>query len=181
MEEDKRHKEIQKKIMELGEKLGYVAFTEVRLLNDTYSPIVDVVWFNPIYKKLYNEGGQAKKPNNVQEPLCPVEVAFEIENSFAQWGNIQSCIKRIEATGANLGVIVIPWSKYERDEEIKKLKENSQNTSSTRGKWGISAEQDIDNVREWLSQRDHTPRIIVLTRDEIETLFNNQVQEQNGN
>jgi len=177
MEEDKkRHDEVKETIMKLGEKLGYVAFTEVKLLNDTYSPLVDVVWFNPIYKKLYNEGGQAKKPNNVQEPLCPVEVAFEVENSFAQWGNIQSCIKRIEATGANLGVIVIPWSKEERNEEIR---ENSQNTSSTRGIWGISAEQDIDNIRKWLSQRDQTPRIIVLPRDEIENLL--KVQEQNGN
>jgi len=163
MAKDKRHDDAEKKIKQLGEKLGYAAFTEVKLLNARYSPVVDAVWFNPVYKKLY---GEQAKPNNVQETLCPVEVAFEVEKVYQLWNNIQSCIKRIQATGANLGVIVIPIK-----ERIKEPKEKSKDTKGTKGKWGISTDRDIENVREWVSHREQTPRIIVLTLDEIENLL----------
>ncbi len=164
-----KHKEAQEKIKQLGERLGYVAFTEAIVVSGRTDVKVDMVWFDSRYKNLYGDN----EPN-LQEKLCLVEVAFEVENfpDYTEWHNIQGCIGRIEATGANLGVIALP-SKGEIQQRIQ------QNPPPGRI-WGKSAEDDIANVREWISRRHQRPRIIVLTLDEIETLLN-KVQEQSGN
>ena len=153
------HGEAKKTICDLGKKLGYVSFMEVEA---EPGATIDVVWLDKVYETMYGQG--APKPK-LWEKLSLATVAFEVENSYELPAQIRNDVSHLEMTGASLGVIVIPSRK-----EIQEWIHNHPSTSTRRGKgraWGISFEQDIENVRRSVRS---SSRVVVLPLNEIEAI-----------
>ncbi len=140
-------KSAKKKLYEIGEKLGFKPYTEVR---GPGSITIDVVWFDK--DKLTGE----EKPILQGKDENRAVAAFEIETSY--WSKpLKGDIFNLEKCGAKKLVIVIPPRK-EIDKHIKKHR-------SVRI-WGRSVEDDIKAIK-----RDSDlacKEIDVLPIDEIE-------------
>lgn len=165
-----KHENIKNKLMNIGKKLGFLAFDEIGSGQER-SSWSDVVWFDSRIKGEWFEGiipvGQKNRKRKGGKPsldtdfVLPV-VGFEIDEASASPKIIKGSASNLETIGAQVGVIVI-YSKLEKPSKQTFLSPKI-------------------NVFRYLVDMKPRIRIIVLTELELDTIeknISNMVSGQN--